>query len=218
MDIKKGRWGAIKKACKTTGSAKPHGLKGRSQAIKDDDPRMIPIREHFAELMGLGEIRATRFVNAWVNGKLERVTRDDDNDEVYLPFSSEYRPMYYRYMNELGYIARPDAKGKIKVSNDETYEGHRMPYVCLRTYVTVWKRDYPKLKVSKAAEDICELCYRFANRHRFLAKHKCISPNDCNAGGDDDYFGYCFCRSCYEMDQGPSMQNATGDKTLVAKE
>jgi hypothetical protein len=35
----------------------------------------------------------------------------------------------------------------------------------------VWKRDYPDLKVSRPVEDICNLCYTFAHRHKFFADH-----------------------------------------------
>ena len=178
-------------AATTTGVAKTHRLKGKSNAIKEDDPRMVPIREHFTELLGLGEVRATRFVSAWVNGQLERTTRDDDNEEVYLPLSSGYRPCYYRYMRDIGYIAKPDAKGRVKITTDPKFEGDmEQCYIDLRTYVRIWKRDYPKLKVSKPAEDICELCFRFANRHRFLAKHKRMSPDETmiNSGEHDALF------------------------------
>ncbi len=49
-----------------------------------------------------------------------------------------------------------------------------------------WKLDYPQLKVSRPVEDICQYCFVFANRHRYLANHSgmelCI---ECNDDGDD---------------------------------
>ena len=42
-------------------------------------------------------------------------------------------------------------------------------------YYNMWKREYPKLKVSRPAEDICNHCFVFANRHRYLAKHSTLT-------------------------------------------
>jgi hypothetical protein len=39
-------------------------------------------------------------------------------------------------------------------------------------YYRYWKSNYPQLKVSKPSEDICILCYPFAQRHKMLADHK----------------------------------------------
>ena len=33
------------------------------------------------------------------------------------------------------------------------------------------EKDYPQLKVSRPAEDICAYCFTFANHHRYLAQH-----------------------------------------------
>ncbi len=176
MGIGLRRFGGIKKAAETTGVAPNHKLKGVSQAIAEDDPRMIALREHFEELCQLGETRATRLVANLVDGTNE--SRDDDDKNVYLPSSKGYRPCYYRYLHDLGYKATPHANGNLTIkwdgpSNVET----RPPYVCLSTYFSKWKRYYPHLKVSVPSEDICNLCFQFANRHRYMAKHK---RDDCN--------------------------------------
>lgn len=46
----------------------------------------------------------------------------------------------------------------------------RGSYVSFYTYYYYWKKNYPKLKVHKPAEDICQLCFRFANRHKYLSR------------------------------------------------
>ena len=43
---------------------------------------------------------------------------------------------------------------------------------------------FPLLKINKRAEDICELCWQFSNRHRFLAKHPGNSTSDINTSED----------------------------------
>jgi hypothetical protein len=55
----------------------------------------------------------------------------------------------------------------------------------------VWKRDYPDLKVSRPVEDICNLCYTFAHRHKFFADHTtkrsgCDNDNNVQDEADND--------------------------------
>ena len=116
-------------------------------------------------------MRVTKFVDALVNGEMEHVARDDNEEFFYSPIFLGYRPGYYRYTKEIGYIAQAVAKGRVAVKADPSYKGSFKSYVDQGTYVRVWKRDYPQLEVSKTAEDICELCLRFRNRYyQFLAK------------------------------------------------
>jgi hypothetical protein len=172
MQILRGRMKPIIKAYNTTGVVKKHGNKGNTNAmIKEDDPMMPPLRDHFEELSNLGEVRTTRLVATEVDdGTLATATRDDA-DVIYLPASDGYRPCYYRYMKDQGWKVKPLPNGTVTVQKDPTQE--QKEYVSLATYYRIWIRDYPKLQVSKPAEDICDLCVRFANRHRYLAKHKC---------------------------------------------
>ena len=43
-------------------------------------------------------------------------------------------------------------------------------------YYAKWKWDCPQLKVSRPAEDICQYCYTFADRHMHLARHSGLTP------------------------------------------
>mmetsp|Transcript_30326 Transcript_30326/g.63364 ORF Transcript_30326/g.63364 Transcript_30326/m.63364 type:complete len:379 (-) Transcript_30326:274-1410(-) len=178
------RKSAILRSYNTTGVAKSHGNKGKSTAIKEDDPRMGPIREHFNELLKLGEDRPTRLISAKVDGTMQRVTRDNEDDSVYLPKSDGFRPCYYRYMSDCGYKCEPQNNGTVTVMPIEG--DNQLPHVVLQTYYNIWQRDYPKLKVSKLAEDICDLCTKFANRHAFLANHKTFSSGDANINCEED--------------------------------
>ena len=133
---------------------------GQNKAFKEDDPRMIVTRSHFNELEELGEVRATRFVDEWVNNDvMPRTTRDDNNGERYLPAANGYCPMYARYMHDIGFTSKTGAKGGITVSRDPSYTGESIKPTVLQTYVSIWKRDYPLLKLNKRTEDICELCF-----------------------------------------------------------
>ena len=104
--IGKMRLHSIQSAAHATKVAKTHDNKGKSMAIKDDDPRMPPMRGHFNHLLGLGEVRATHFIRKLVEGQEGNTTtatviRDDPEDKmVYIPTTSGFCPMYYRCMQE----------------------------------------------------------------------------------------------------------------------
>ena len=53
-----------------------------------------------------------------------------------------------------------------------------------------WKTRHPYLKVSKPAEDICQYCYTFANKHKILTEQEQQqqqqSDDDGGDGDDDD--------------------------------
>ena len=85
MEIGKYRYSIIIEAYKTMGVIPSSKNMGQNSAIKNDNPRMIALQYHLHELTQLGEVRATRFVDNWVDGRLERITTDDDYGEVYLP-------------------------------------------------------------------------------------------------------------------------------------
>ena len=46
------------------------------------------------------------------------------------------------------------------------------------------KQQYPHLKVSRPVEDICQYCYAFCNRHRYLANHSLFGV--CSDGNEDE--------------------------------
>ena len=91
----------------------------------------------------LGEVCATRFVDNWVDARLERITTDNDYGEVYLPVANGYCPMYARFIYDIGYIMKRSSKGAVTHSKDPTYEEEYIPPLAIQTYVRIWKRDFP---------------------------------------------------------------------------
>lgn len=79
-------------------------------------------------------------------------------------------------MKDLGYKVQVLAKGNLKVTwtgdQDAKAATEKKPYVGLITYMNFWKSRFPQLKVSRATEDVCDKCFQFANRRRYLVKHK----------------------------------------------
>ena len=88
-----------------------HGVTGNN-AIKDNDPRLGPLKFHLDYLLSLGEVRATRVVATLVDGIQGHANCDDTVDMVYLPISMGFRSCYKQYMHSLGFKARsrPDRR------------------------------------------------------------------------------------------------------------
>ena len=123
-----------------------------------------------------------------VDGANGSGNRNNNEEDIYLPTSDGYRPCYYRYLKSLGYSAKPNASGTVAVTWDDNNMDDAPTYVSLSTYVTMWRHHYPHLKVSRPAEDICEMCYRFANRHRHLAVHNRDTSMANNSTDDGNLF------------------------------
>ena len=120
-------------------------------------------------------------MHALVAGRMEQITRDVNNGEVYLTVTHGYRPMYYQYMHSIGWTAQPDAKGRVSIKKDLEFEGDRVMCVDLRTYVTIWKRDHPLLKLNKRAEEICGNLRTSRTCHRYPPPFCSISAGDGHA-------------------------------------
>jgi hypothetical protein len=146
-----------------------HAAAGKKSnvTIKYDDPRMVHLRHHFDYLHKLGEVRATRVIAKVVDGARGRANREDTDGNTYLPICMGYCNCYYRYMESLGYKVTVGPNGTLKAEGADGTEDA----VALSTYYTKWKTDYPCLKVSRPAKDICSYCYTFANKHKMLSNN-----------------------------------------------
>ena len=142
MEVGDSRWRTICQAATTTGTVAPSKNKGRSNAINAADPRYEPLRQHFNELCGLGEVRATRYVRKEVDGVLTRTEREED-DNIYLPCSHGKRRMYYRYLSGCGWRTKADDRSNLSYVAIDGVDQH--DYVGWATYRRFWKREYPRL-------------------------------------------------------------------------
>ena len=140
---------------------------------------MIHLRNHFDYLHKLGEVRATKAIATVVDGARGLANRQDIDGNIYLTISMGYRNCYYRYMESLGYKVTVGPNGSLKAEGADGTEDA----VALSTYYTKWKTDYPSLKVSRPAEDICYYCYTFANKHKILSNN---TKNTRPADGEGD--------------------------------
>jgi hypothetical protein len=90
------------------------------------------------------------------------------------------RNCYGRYLDGLRF--------EVEHFSNENYnvtwkgEGEQPNYPDLTTFFNIWRRDFGHIKVSRSIEDICEQCFKFANRHHFM------KINDVTSAADDVLF------------------------------
>jgi hypothetical protein len=63
--------------------------------IKQDDPRMIHLRDHFDYLHKFGEVKATKVIATVVDGARGLTNQQDTDGNTYLPISMGYRNCNY---------------------------------------------------------------------------------------------------------------------------
>ena len=140
-----------------------HGMPSHAE-LKADNTRSISLRHHLDYLLNLGEVRATRVVATFVDGMNGHANWDDTIDMVYLSISMGYRSCYIRYMISLGFNTRCNPDGQILVDGVTSGKPCNHGYVSFLAYYNKWRKEYPQLKVSRPAEDICQYCFVFANK------------------------------------------------------
>ena len=185
--IGKSRFDTVASVSKTSGVMPVHKHTGRiAPNAVIDEKRTKALKDHFESLLSLGEVRATRVISTLVDGEQGRANREDTTDMVYLPLSFGFRPCYKRYMEALGYDVTCRLNGGVIVEGFEGKAVDTTEFVSFTTYCRKWRTEYPQLKVSKPVEDICQYCFVFANRHRYLANHSAMDLCvECDDDGDD---------------------------------
>ena len=141
-----------------------------NNSIEIDKSKIEPLMRHFEYLLELGEVQATQTVSTLVNGVQGHANCDNDDEAIFLPRYMGYRNCYKRYMASLGYNVRTTGLGITIVEPREDGEPEDpSEYVSFPTCFYKWKKHFPQLRVSKPVEDICQYCYAFFNRHRYLS-------------------------------------------------
>ncbi len=168
-----------------------HKLKGRvaNNKRKWNDMFESDLIDHRKEA---GPI-ATQFVREFT-GELSE--RDDTNKEAeYLSPHWSKRQCYYKFCASMGVEVKSNSKGNVlmlmmpraeenKVENNDDDDDssststtigelgdNLQASACVppswKSYRRFWSTNYPNLKVSRPAEDICSYCYKFHNRFRY---------------------------------------------------
>ena len=87
--------------------------------------------------------------------------RNDLEGVTYLPNYVSKRGMYTRFCNgrdwELKYLAKGDYKATVVNNNF-------LPICSWYKFCSFWEKQYPKLRLGSAAEDVCTVCHIFQNK------------------------------------------------------
>jgi hypothetical protein len=149
------------------------------------------LNEFFQEMVELAAPRATRIVQDETGNGL----RDQDVEVKELPTHFTKRGMYYRYGLDRGHkIELKDHKGNLQFSlrpHDDDEEVPLWPtgsvstdIVSWKTFRNYWGRNYSKLILPNARQDICGECFILANSFRY--KKATTDGDDEDEDEDDD--------------------------------
>jgi hypothetical protein len=169
-----------------------HKLKGKPPNAKRkwDEMYADDLIQHFEELRKEAGPIATRFVREHTG---EIAERDANEDAEYLAPCWSKRQCYYNFCASRGVKVVSNSRGARIMSriepeeeeedagnnssnsssdDDEFFDaGNDHPKVpSWGAYLSFWNKEYPNLKVSRPAEDICGYCYKFYNCFRFIRR------------------------------------------------
>jgi hypothetical protein len=133
-----------------------------------------PVERHLKKLQDdYGQVTATRFVREQTG----LTTRDDNDDYVELPSHFSKRKIYEQFCFEMGWKAKPSAKGgygrvtdyKPREVDDTLWpEGSEsLPVPSWKGFNDIWDDKFPNLKIRSPSEDICGECYLYSHSFRF---------------------------------------------------
>ena len=160
-------WSSIK------GPEPSHGLKdwpsnSRMKPEVEDD-----LHAYFLSPQSLGAPRATRLVSS-ISADKEKVNtelRDADADLIELPSCHRKRALYRGFLLSQGWEAKFDHKSRqtslVKAGEQIEDKGP----ISWPSFCQYWERHFPKLVIQRPAEDLCDDCVIFANKHRYMKRN-----------------------------------------------
>lgn len=205
----KDAWGTVSNAAKF-GYSLTHGLVGQAgNRVMVDSEKVMS--DYLSELQELGAPRATRIVRILTADGLTTKTelRDDDVELIELPNHVSQFGYYKRLVAKLGWRYEYDPKGRI--INRAPIEGVDQAEVVpgWRTFIRLWKKEFPKMVIPKAGEDICDKCYQFANQIKYKQRRS-GKEGMVDALLDDDYDGVAdIVQLPFKLDDGESIDTQT---------
>ena len=145
MGITEFRFTSIKQ-CAITGVVPRHASTGKkSHNSMSDDNRAILVG-HFNELVqfAMGEASSSSTTTT------RRASSSDGGGvaDIQLPLPYSARHCYRIYLKAMGYSSTYNSNGAVNVTWDGNEEDTKPKYMSATTYYSVWKQDFPHLKVS----------------------------------------------------------------------
>ena len=159
-------WDSIKE-----GNVEGHGLSRKEAGNRAQDSEMTQrLHEYFQKLEALAAPRATRIVTGLVEGEVTTELRDVDSDLVELPACNSKRDLHKTFLAEIGWDVKVDSKGRMsyqRASNTVTSTVEAEEAISWPSFLRFWKKHYAKIVIQQSAEDLCDDCVVFANRHKY---------------------------------------------------
>jgi hypothetical protein len=158
-------------------------LKGKKSNMKQrwDEMYFDSLVQYFEELRKEAGPIATQFVRERTG---ETTTGDDTEGVEYLAPDFSKRQCYYKCCATRG--ANVTANNKGTLSFEDIDGMTHLPTPSWSAYHTFWMKEYPTLRVSRPAEDICSYCYVFHNRFRYKQPAQTKRPTDLVVEDGDD--------------------------------
>eukprot|EP00978_Attheya_sp_CCMP212_P020732 scaffold59674_cov28-Attheya_sp.AAC.1 len=164
----------------------PPGEKSNNSKVQYD----IMLRTFFDEVEKLSEPRATQIVRnvAREGDEEELVIRDGDEDIIELPAHVSKRGLYKRFIHDHGWEYNSSARGAISMEPIEGEQQTEVPSIW--TFVEFWKKEYPKMRITRPQADICGDCYVFVNQSKYkktqLQQQMAEEQRSAGESSDDD--------------------------------
>jgi hypothetical protein len=117
-------------------------------------------------------------VRCIVDGQVRNDLKSTDEDISELPSHMSKRSLYNRMLSKLGWKYIYDGRSRIieRIPIEGREQQQAPSWGTFRNY---WAKHYPKMFVAGAREDVCNQCYVFANRHKYVAKKKTADGLTC---------------------------------------
>ena len=178
-------------------TAPTHGLIGMGVS---NEATAALLKSFFDIIKELGTPRATKVVRDVVvrEGKafVRTEMREVDEDIVELPTNISKRSLYHRLLKEHGYAMKFGAGGSITEKlhpldgsiDLTTMATKQSDLPSWASFLGFWEKNYPKLVVARAREDICGECYIYANSHKFktsTTSNEIAGSNEANNNNHD---------------------------------
>jgi hypothetical protein len=164
----------------------PHQNAGRPSNHSLDATVQAKLEVFFEELKAMASPRATRMVRMEIGMEV----RDAEQELDELPSHFTGRHLYARFCEELGYKASlKNDKGAIEITPIPNFEGEQHKPPCLSTFQLFWQRNYPKMVIPNAREDVCNDCFVYAHSFRYFCSRAANHNND-ESSDDEEVNGY----------------------------
>jgi hypothetical protein len=159
-------WNKLKRCVQEDQCAPRHGLLGKKSNHSKVEYEIM-LRTFFDEVVKLLEPRATQIVRnvAREGDEEELVIRDGDEEFIELPAHVSKRGLYKRFIHDHGWEYNSSARGAISMQPIEGQQQTEVPSIW--TFLEFWKKEYPKMWITRPRADICGDCYVFANQSKY---------------------------------------------------